>query len=102
MILSILSIGISFTHLTPVVYPYVASYCYNYNKDITMEGFYLTFLFLALGYPVGNYISPFLLNILGIVDTFLLLSFFNVFFIYGFIQFVTLESYFVLYLVFGI
>lgn len=78
--------------MTPVIYPYVASYCYNYNKSITIEDFYTTFLAMAFGYPLGNIVSPYLLNILGIADTFLLLGFCNLFYAYGFVFFVTLPK----------
>ena len=90
MYLSIIHIGICFSHMTPVLYPYAASYCYNYNNDITMEDFYTIFIALALGYPLGNIISPYVINILGITDTLLLLSFCNIFYLYGFVFFVTL------------
>lgn len=55
-----------------------------------MEKFFSIYLVWAIGFPIGNLISPYLLNILGISNMFTFLGIINIFFIYGFVKFVTL------------
>lgn len=90
LLLSIVSLGTCLINLWPAFYPYAASYCYHNNHDITMEKIYGVFMFVVLGMPVGNLISPYIINLLGITSTFLLMGMLNIYFLYGFIFFRTM------------
>ena len=55
-----------------------------------MEKVYGAFMFFVLGMPIGNLVSPYVINILGITSTFLFMGILNIFFLYGFVFFKTM------------
>ena len=66
--------------------PYIASYGYNYNENITMSFVFATAFFTMFGISLPNYVLPYLYQLIGIRMTLVLgglLYLFNcVFFIY--------------------
>lgn len=52
-----------------------------------MEKIYGAFMFVVLGMPFGNLISPYVISILGITSTLLFMAFLNIFILYGFMFF---------------
>ena len=72
--LCILNSTTCFLNACPVFYPYIASDLYYKDDTLNMKDFYVTFLFLFIGFPVGTFICKYILNIFGIIDCFLVLG----------------------------
>ena len=88
--------------MSPVFYPYIASDYFHKNNNLKMEDFYASFFFLFSGFPIGTYIAKFLLNVFGIIDSFIVLGFFYLLNAYILYSYTNLSELFFLYILVGV
>lgn len=101
IMLCLVNATICFIHMCPVFYPYIASDYYHKNNNLRMEDFYTTFFFLFLGFPLGTFLSKYIINIFGIIDSFIILGItylLNSFILY---TYTNIYEIFILYIIFG-
>lgn len=72
--LCLVSSTVCFINFSPLFYPYIASDYFHKNNNLKMEDFYSCFFFLFLGFPIGNFITRFAVNVFGLSDAFLIVG----------------------------
>ena len=100
--LCILNSTAYFLYTSPVFYPYIASDLYYKDNTLQMKDFYVTFLFMFIGFPIGTFISKYIVNIFGIIDCFLIVGLLYVMKAFIFYIYKSLLLIFVMYIIVGI
>ena len=102
IVLTFTSLGSLYGAIWSVLYPYYCSYLHHKNSAVNMKNFYYNITALILGIPMGGFITPTMINIIGIRATFLVISLICFIQFYGLFYFDGVLSNILLGLTYGI
>ena len=84
ILLSLISMSLTFTHCLMMFYSYLCSYYHWKNQEINFQNFYYINFTFTLGITIGSYISSFYFSLLGFKIGNILVNLLNLVVIYLF------------------